>query len=150
VRPRGQSGTRLVRRFRGPPVPPIFCGRPAGRRHHPTAKDEQGRYLDPEFTVATCRDHHELLGDDRRTLDLETTEFPLTWLDGVEVRLRRMAIDAARLASSHPGNRWFALAADVLARWAGELAAFRCHLDERDPHWREDPGFYPGGAPTSA
>jgi hypothetical protein len=50
----------------------------------------------------------------------------------------------ARLAASHPNNRWVALAAELLAGWAGELAAFRRHLDERDPTWRDDPDFYPG------
>jgi hypothetical protein len=58
-----------------------------------------------------------------------------------------MAIDAARLAQSQPDNRWFTLAAELLARWAGELAAFRRHLDKRDPGWRDDPGFYPEAPP---
>src|SRR5579862_9294448 len=123
-----------------------YCGRAVERLHHPTGKDEGNRYLDREFTVPTCHDHHELLGDDRRTLGLEATDAPLTLLDRVELRLRRMAIDAARLARAHPGNRWFELAAKLLARWAGELAAFRRHLDVRDPTWRDDPGFYPGPA----
>ena len=128
----------------------IFCGRLSERRHHPTGKDEHDRYLDPEFTVPTCHDHHELVGDDRRTLGLETSDLPLTLLDRVELRLRRMAIDAARLAQRHPENRWFALAAELAARWAGELAAFRHHLDQRDPGWRDDPGFYPRGASAGA
>jgi hypothetical protein len=122
----------------------IYCDRPAERRHHPSGKDEHGRYLDPDFAVPTCHDHHELIGDDRRTLGVEAPTCALTGLDRVELRLRRMAIDAARLARSHPDNRWIALAATLLARWAGELAAFRRHLDARDPGWREDPGFYPG------
>jgi hypothetical protein len=124
----------------------IFCGGPVERRHHPTGRDEQNRYLDREFTVPTCHTHHELLGDDRRTLGLETPGGLLTLLDRVELRLRRTAIDAARLASAQPENRWFELAARLLARWAGELAEFRRHLDERDPTWRDDPGFYPGRA----
>jgi hypothetical protein len=128
----------------------IFCGRPVERIHHPTGKDKHNRYLDRQFTVPVCHDHHELLGDDRHTLDLETPGAPLTWLDRVELRLRRLAVDAARLATSHPNNRWIALAAELLVRWAGELAAFRRHLDERDPGWREDPGFYPGDGVAGA
>jgi hypothetical protein len=123
----------------------IHCGRPAERRHHPTAKDHQDRYLDPEFAVPFCHDHHELLGDDRLTLGVEIAAGPLTLLDRVELRLRRMGIDAARLAQRYPDNRWFSLAATLLARWAGELAAFRRNLDRRDPDWRTDPGFYTGG-----
>lgn len=128
----------------------IYCGRPAERRHHPTGKDHEDRYLDREFTVPVCHDHHELVGDDRRTLGLEVSERPLTWLDRVEVRLRRMAIDAARLAHRYPDNVWFRRAAELLARCAGELAAFRHHLDARDPNWRDDPGFYPGRAATAS
>jgi hypothetical protein len=32
----------------------IFCGAPAEHRHHPTARDGSGRYLDPAFVVPAC------------------------------------------------------------------------------------------------
>ena len=66
--------------------------------------------------------------------------------DRVELRLRRLASDMARLAEAHPQSQWWwSPAAAWLTRWADEIAAGSRALDARSPGWRADPAFYPNG-----
>jgi hypothetical protein len=125
-----------------------FDGLPSIAGHHNTGRDDKGKYLDPEFTTRTCHDHHYFLHDDLYTLGLddEHNEVAMTFLDRVELRLRRAAVVFARLAEVTGLGSLAGVMAVVFTRWADELATFRRHLDARDPKWRKDMGFYPGEA----
>src|SRR5215207_5879034 len=123
----------------------VICGRPVKRHHHLTARDAHASYLDKALWVGVCHDHHELAHDDWHTAKLETTTSPLTWLERVEVRLRRLAMFLARLVEPFPENRLWAVLAACVEGWAGELRRHRRCQDARDPGWRSDPGFYPPG-----
>jgi hypothetical protein len=101
-----------------------------------------------------CRDDHELVHDDWRTLGIDdrlsTNEReqaraagPLTFVERVEIRLRRTAVFFSRLAARHPGCPWLATMAEALKRWADELKRDTDARDRRDPGWRGDPAFYP-------
>jgi hypothetical protein len=124
----------------------LFCGAPQERLHHPTGKDHRADYLDPQFRCPVCHTHHELLGDDRRTLGLEVTERPLSFFERLEIRLRRVGSDLARLVERYPDNAMLAKFAAAVVRWADELAHALRQLDRRDPGWRHDPSFYPPDA----
>jgi hypothetical protein len=120
-----------------------FCGKTVERRHHPTGKDHRNRYLDPELVVPVCHDDHELVHDDWRTLAIEAVAEPQTFVEQVEIRLRRLAATLARWDEALGGGTFLNVLAAALTGWADELAAFLRRLDTRDPTWREDPGFYP-------
>lgn len=129
--------------------PCVVCGQAATRGHHLTGRGPAEQYLDPELVVPTCHDHHELLHDDWRALKLEKIEERLTFFERWELRLRRLAAFAARQAEAHPDRWLWRSLATCLTRWADELARGLRRLDERDPDWRSDPGFYPeGGTPA--
>jgi len=125
------------------------CGETANAWHHPTGRDgaatsrREGKYLDPMFVFPVCHDCHQLGRDDRYTLGLENVPHRLPFFERVEIMLRRIGADVARLADAHPDHPWFGKVAIAVVRWADELAAGIRRLDERDPSWREDPGFYP-------
>ena len=123
----------------------IGCGARASRRHHPTGCDFAEEYLDADFTVSVCHDDHELIHDDRRTVGTQMPRAPLSWFERVELRLRRIAGDLARLSEVHPDNAWLTNCARWLLRWADELANGLRAMDARDPGWRKDPAFYPPG-----
>ncbi len=129
----------------------LVCGDPACRGHHGTGRGPDGQYLDPDLRLPYCHDHHELSHDDWRTLEIddsEQSEEPeqrLCFIERVELRLRRLAATAARLAEAHPQHKWLAAGARAMKRWADELACFIAALDKRDPGWTSDPGFYPAG-----
>ncbi len=118
------------------------CGEEPCQGHHWTGKDHQGRYLDPLFAVPLCKDHHPLVHDQWKTLDLETVARPLPWFERIEERLRRWAATLMVLDGGSRGSL-FALTARVLVSWADELAKGTRRLDEGYPTWREDQGFYP-------
>lgn len=121
-----------------------FCGGSVERRHHPTGRDEQGRYLDYEFVRDLCHDHHELVHDDSHTLGWEKLEGrPMTWFERIELRLRRWAAYLARLETGSSTPNTYGVLAVVLTRWADELARGIAVLDERFPSWRDDRGLYP-------
>ncbi len=129
----------------------VYCNAPASWRHHPTGRDRSnGYYLDPTFTLPTCRDHHALFHDDWRTLgvqDLAEKPQPgrgLAFVERVELCLRRGAALAGRLATAHPQHAWILQLAEALKRCANELARDIAARDRRDPGWRSDLGFYPG------
>lgn len=123
-----------------------FCGAPVKRRHHPTGRDERDLYLDYEFTVGLCHDHHELVHDDSHTLGWEKlVGQPHAWFERMELRLRRWAAFLARLdadASAPIPTVWQRLSV-LLTRWADELANGIALLDELFPSWRDDRRFYP-------
>lgn len=123
----------------------IGCEAHASRRHHPTGRDFAEEYLDADLTVPVCHDDHELIHDDRRTLGTQEPPAPLSWFERVELRLRRIAGDLARLAELHPDKGWLPRCARWLLRWADELANGLRAMDARDPGWRSDPAFYPPG-----
>lgn len=114
------------------------CGRGAKRRHHPTARDENGDYLDPGLTWPFCHDDHTLAHDDRYTLGLELTEGPLTFLDRAELRLRRIAVDVTRLEATNPAPPLPSGFGEALTVWAGELSEGGARLNGRYPDWRSE------------
>jgi hypothetical protein len=99
-------------------------------------------YLDPEFALPLCGDHHPLVHDHWKDLDLEVAKQPLTWFDRVEVRLRRLAATLMVLDGG-AGTTFFGILASVLVKWADEQAKGIRWLDKHDPAWREDEEFYP-------
>ena len=121
-----------------------FCGREGlWRPHHPTGRDHQGDYLDEDLTLAACHDHHSLCHDDWYTLGLDKVDRPQSLVELVAFWLRRLSCCLARLDASNGGDTFWGALAQPLARRADELALFVRRLDERDPTWRDDPGFYP-------
>jgi len=121
-----------------------FCGGPVERRHHPTGRDEQDRYLDYEFVRGLCHDHHELVHDDSQTLGWENLEGqPHTWFERIELRLRRWAAYLARLEADARRPNPCGILAVVLTRWADEIRRGVTVLDEQFPTWRDDRGMYP-------
>jgi len=127
----------------------LTCGAIWCERHHPTGRGSEGQYLDPDLRFPFCRDHHELTHDDWRTLgihDPESGQEPgrqLTFIERVELRLRRAAATTARLAEAYPQCNWLAAVARALKRWADELARDIAARDRRDAEWRWDASFYP-------
>ncbi len=119
------------------------CGDPIVRKHHLTGRDDRGGYLDPELIQDLCHDHHELVHDDLKTLELEKVAQALTWFERVEIRLRRGAAYCARLDQASPTTTLYGILARVLERWADELARGIRALDELYPDWRQHRGFYP-------
>jgi hypothetical protein len=100
----------------------VFCGRLGlWKEHHPTAQDENGLYLDSEFTVPACHDHHTLVHDDYRTLGIETVAGPLSDTDLNALRLRRLNVNLARVNSPEGAMVLLRAAARFLPRWADEL-----------------------------
>jgi hypothetical protein len=134
-----------------------FCGGDASVGHHMTGRDRDDRYLDPRLAPSTCHDDHELIHDDWRTLGVDDrlskkereqarAAGPSTLVERVEMRLRRAAVFFSRLAAQHPEWPWLAATAEALRRWADELARDIAARDQRDPGWRDEPGFYPAAA----
>lgn len=128
-----------------------FCGADGALGHHVTGRDVQGRYLDPRLRCPLCHDHHLLLHDDWRVLGIEDPDrptqgaAPLTVVECVERRLRRLATLVGRVADVLPASGWLAQLARSLKRWADELARHTSTLDARYPEWRADQGHMPDG-----
>jgi hypothetical protein len=117
------------------------CGGPLERKHHPTGRGPDGRYLDPRFRAALCHDDHELIHDGWRAQGFEVVEAPLTAVASVELRARRTAATYARLSNEHFDADPTEIAETFLV-WANDLARHQRHLDEVIPRWRDDPGFH--------
>jgi hypothetical protein len=117
--------------------------------HHPTGRDPQGVYLDPDLKLPFCHDDHELAHDDWRMLRIADPArggegaVPLTLVERVELRLRRLAATTGRLAAACPGWVWIGELARSFKRWADELALDIRARDQRDPGWRAGGAFYP-------
>ena len=118
------------------------CGAEGCQFHHLTGRDDQGRYLDPESSLPLCKDHHPLAHDHWKTLDLEVATRRLTTFERIEIGMRRCAATLMVLDGG-TGTTVFGVLAALLVKWANQLAAGTRRLDERDPTWREDRGFYP-------
>lgn len=100
----------------------VYCGQLGlWRQHHPTERDENGVYLDPDFTVPACHDHHTLVHDDCRSLGLEEVADPLGATELNALRLRRLAVNLARVSSPEGAVVLLQAAARFLPCWADEL-----------------------------
>jgi hypothetical protein len=127
----------------------LICGVEVTEAHHPTGRDPQGLYLDPALVLPLCRDHHELSHDDWRMLRIAdpaegcSGAAPLTLVERVALRLRRLATMTARLAAAFPGWVWVAALARSAKQWADELALDIRARDQYDPEWRACDAFYP-------
>jgi hypothetical protein len=76
----------------------VVCDRQGNwQHHHPTGTDWNRDYLDPDFTVPLCHDHHTLIHDDWGILGVEEVDEPLDGSEVVALRLRRLAITLARV-----------------------------------------------------
>ncbi len=123
------------------------CGRQGRREHHPTGTDEEGRYLDPKMTVPLCHDHHYLLHDDTKTLDIETPTEPLTEVDVAVLRLRRTAATLARIGAGIDPQPIIHMLIGPMTRWADDLDRLSERLDAQYPGWRQVAGS--GGDDTN-
>lgn len=102
--------------------PCVFCGRLGRwREHHPTARDAADKYLDPEFTVPACHDHHELVHDDYRTLGIQTVSGELSRAELVALRLRRLGVNLARVNTPEGAMVLMRATAQFLPSWADAL-----------------------------
>lgn len=128
-----------------------YCGRDGRwQHHHLTGRDDQNSYLDPSLTAPACHDDHTLSGDDWHTFRLMTVDRTLTLVERVELRLRRLGCEFARMDLAQGGGTLWGRLADGCVRWANELGRFVECLDDRWPDWRTVGGFYPDGlAPSS-
>lgn len=127
-----------------------YCGRPAAELHHPTARvaGERSPYLDPDLGVPACHDDHALIYDDQRRmaeLERDLERLDATILDRLEVRLRRTAAFAGRVAEAVALSAVVAVIlgfATHLERWANELDTAIRILDASFPGWRTLPGMH--------
>lgn len=110
------------------------CQRRATRDHHPTGRDTEGEYLDPDLRMELCHSHHELCHDDWHTFELETIEEPLTVIELVAVGMRRLALTLARVDGGN--DTFWGRLAGSLVDWAVRLEGFVTLLDDRLPEWR--------------
>jgi hypothetical protein len=120
----------------------IVCGRSADDDHHLT-----GSVLDPMLLLPHCHDHHELMHDDwwtagvgaKRRRGVEMEPAPATFLDGLYLRLRRLALWLGRLAeASRPISGPLAAA---VAGWSTDLLRCLNALDAGWASWRDLPGM---------
>jgi hypothetical protein len=122
----------------------LFCGAPDARRHHLTGRDGQGLYLDPDLRCRLCLSScHPLAHDDWNTCGVRDRVTPATFLDSLELRLRRTALLLGRLAPTIPGpiGELVGGLAEALAAWALGLATGLAVLDATFPTWRNTPGL---------
>lgn len=127
----------------------LVCGAEPCDRHHVTGRDGADRYLDPDFVFPLCHDDHEQQHDDWRTQGLCDVPVRLSFVERIEVRLRRLATFAGRIAEAHPEWTWASILARTLSIWADDARADIQARTARDPEWREDPRFYPNTGDAS-
>ena len=114
------------------------CGRVGlWDEHHLTGVDHNGEYLDPEMTVPLCHDHHELIGDDTKTLNIEVPDSPLTEIEKVALRLRRLSVSLARIGSGMDPQPIISVLLEPLTTWADTLGGAVKRLDQGLPEWRQ-------------
>ena len=113
------------------------CGRPATQWHHVTGRGANREQLDNDCVLQVCDECHDLIHEELR---FEGVHYPLlstSALDRVERRLRRLAINVARIAD----NPWVMvlalLVAPNLIKCADELATLAKRLDRWNPAWRD-------------
>jgi hypothetical protein len=122
--------------------PCLCCDRGPGRRHHLTGRAADGSYLDPDLCGRLCATCHPLVHEDWNTAGVSDEISPDTFLDSLELRLRRTAIFLGRLAAETPDplGELLAALAVALACWAVGLANAMSALDDTFPTWRTTPG----------
>lgn len=121
-----------------------FGDEPGEDRHHPTGRDDEGRYLDPSFMASLCHDDHELCHDDLKTGAIENTRPIPTFLERLQLGLERLSRFLGRLAdtrSEDPLGGFLAALAAATSSWAAKLAATIVALDQGTPRWRTLPGI---------
>jgi hypothetical protein len=100
------------------------CGRRATKWHHPTMRDCELQYLDPDLRFWMCHScecaEHDLL----RPLGLHDESPPPDGVGEVEWRLRRLGVFLARPASARD-RLLAARLAPALPQWADALATHR-------------------------
>ena len=121
--------------------PCLVCGCPGVDRHHPTGRGPDGHYLDGEFRVWGCHDHHELWHDDLRSADVDDLARGSTAIEMVEVSLRRTGVFLGGLATDGALGELVRFIARLCATWADRLARTTAALDAYDPGWRAAPGL---------
>jgi hypothetical protein len=114
------------------------CGRPGEHFHHLTLRAENGERLDDDLVVWLCKPCHLGEHNTLRILELERAVGPLTVVERVELRLRRVAAFLIRLGVPfsvlcHPLGV-------AMSRWADDLAGHIRGLDQRYPGWRVQGG----------
>lgn len=123
----------------------VVCGRPAADDHHLT-----GSKLDPDLTLPHCHDHHELNHDDWWTAGVgakrpkarnDDEDTPATFLHGLYLRLRRLAMFLGRLVEAGLFLPLSSLLASALAGWAVRLRGCIDALDAGKPGWADLPGL---------
>ena len=116
--------------------PCAFCGGEAAENHHPTGRDGRGRYLDPRLTLPSCHNDHCLADDDWHTQGIHHSDPHLTFLELLELSLRRLGACFGRLGQAENALPLFA----ALAQWsidkADHLRRTIRALDRDNPAWR--------------
>jgi hypothetical protein len=79
--------------------PCVRCGRRGDHQHHLTLRDECGKRLDDDLVVWLCRVCHLHAHNVLRILELERAVGPLSAVERVELRLRRVAAFLAGLGA---------------------------------------------------
>ena len=119
----------------------IQCGAQAEDGHHPTGRGSDLAYLDPWLKIAHCHSDHELAHDDLRSADLEDPSPGNSFLEELELGLRRLGVFLGRLPSAVALGDLLAM----LARWcvtkADCLRGVIAALDAGNPGWRSLPGM---------
>ncbi len=105
-----------------------------------TGTDLEGRYLDSDLLVPLCHDHHYLISDDWKTLNIETSSEPLTEIDVAVLRLRRTAATLARIGAGIDPQPIIHMLIDPMTRWADDLDRLSERLDAEYPGWRRVAG----------
>jgi hypothetical protein len=110
--------------------------------HHATGRDATGTYLDPQLKGRLCVSCHPLLHEDWNTAGVGDRVTPDTFLDSLELRLRRTALLLGRLAPTIPGpvGQLVTGLAEAMAGWAALLATALTALDATFPTWRTTRG----------
>jgi hypothetical protein len=120
----------------------LFCGEADACRHHLTGRDADGKYLDPALRGPLCPSCHPLVHEDWNTAGVRDRITPTTFLDSLQLRLRRTALFLGRLAPTipEPFDQLLAGLAEAMAGWAAQLAIALVALDATFPTWRKTPG----------
>lgn len=120
----------------------LLCPRCGRYWHHGTGRGAEGAYLDPGVKARLCVSCHPLVHEDWNTAGVRDRVTPTTFLDSLQLRLRRTALLLGRLAPTvpEPYGQLVAGLAEAMAGWAGRLAIALAALDATFPAWRKTPG----------
>ena len=120
----------------------LLCPRCGRSWHHGTGRDAEGAYLDPDLKARLCASCHPLVHEDWNTASVRDRITPTTFLDSLQLRLRRTALLLGRLAPTipEPYRQPVAGLAEAMASWATQLALALAAFDATFPTWRKTPG----------